>query len=188
LKEFLRKVINQFGHFKKIIALACVIALVTLGVNLSVLNWESSPSPTSSPTPFLSTSPTPIYTSGHVEYPSYGKIYVTGVEIYGGDLQGGKFQWGALYLGNSRNVSFYVHSTSYVPVKLTLSVADWAPSGLDSYLKLSWNYDEKPLLSEQDVFITLTLTSPYTKEFADYLIANDVTSFSFNVQITSTKI
>ncbi len=118
-------------------------------------------------------------------YSSSGIIYVTGVDIFGGDLQGNAIQWNPLYIGDSENASFYVRSTSNIPVMLTYSVTDWLPQGIDSYLSLSWDYVQTPLNYNQTIFLTLTLSSQLSADFAEYLFANNVTSFSFNLQISS---
>jgi hypothetical protein len=145
----------------------------------------STVAPTSTPKP--TPTPEPTYVPYVQNYSSFGHIYVTGVDIYGGDLQGNAIPWNTLYIGDSKNASFYVQSTSNVPVILALRVTDWTPSGIGSYLSLSWDYNQAPLNQYQTIFVTLTLTSPASADFANFLVANNVTSFTFDLHIYSTK-
>jgi hypothetical protein len=144
---------------------------------------ENTPSPTASFTP----NPTylPTYIPGNKQYPSYGQIYVTGIRIYGGDLQGNSIDWGILFLGSQKNVSFYVQSTSNIPITLALNTTEWMPTELGSYLRLSWNYTGEPIAPIQKISMTLSLTLPLSDELENYLINNSVSSFSFNIHISS---
>jgi hypothetical protein len=193
-------------RFRKIIFLFCLVVLLTSVVNLLIFggsfNSDKPPEPSTSPIPSLSPfvsptpslspattqAPNPTYVPLVQNYTSRGYIYVTGVDIYGGDLQGNAIQWDTLYIGDSKNVSFYVQSESNVPVILAYSASDWAPIGIDSYLSLSWDYNGTSLSQYQTIFVTLTLTSPFSTDFAKYLVDHNVTSFSFNIHISSTKL
>jgi len=152
-------------------------------------NVVPTPTPTLTPTPEPTVTPTPnpSYVPGEKNYSSYGNLYVTGVEIYGGDLEGNQIRWGHLYLGDSKDVSFFVLSTSNVPIRLSLSVTDWTPPGISSFLNLSWNYNQTIINPNQGVYLTLTLTTPISQEFTNYLINNNVNLFNFNIHIYSTK-
>jgi hypothetical protein len=155
-------------------------------MNALLMN-QSNPNATPSPTPKPTPSPEPTYLPGEKNYSSYGNVYVTGVEIYGGGIEGNQIKWGSLYIGDSTDVSFFVRSTSNVPIVLSLSVTDWAPSGISSFLHLYWNYNQTIINPHEETFLTITLTTPNSPEFANYLINNNVNSFNFNIHIYSIK-
>jgi hypothetical protein len=127
-----------------------------------------------------------IYSPENAQFPSYGQLYVTGIQVHGNDLQGDSINWGRLYPGSQKNVSLYVRSISNVPVTLTLTVTDWAPEDLGSYLHLYWNYTGEQIAPNQEICLNFTLTVPSSEDFEDYLINNLVSSFSFNLHISST--
>jgi hypothetical protein len=127
-----------------------------------------------------------IYPPENAQFPSYGQVYVTGIQVHGNDLQGDSINWGRLYPGSQKNVTLYVRSISNVPITLTLTVTDWAPKDLGSYLHLYWNYTCEQIAPNQEICLNFTLTVPSSEEFEDYLINNLVSSFSFNLHISST--
>lgn len=96
---------------------------------------EQTPNPTSTPCQPLKPTSAPTPTPNPK---SEGHTYVTGIKIFGGDLQGNDIKLNTLYLGKSINVSFFAQSTSNGPVTLSYLVADWSPPGIGSYLRLSW--------------------------------------------------
>jgi hypothetical protein len=108
---------------------------------------------------------------------------VTGLEVYGGNLSGRSIGWGTLNVGDSENVSFYVRSTSNVPIVLAFDVSDWYPPAMSSYLVLSWDYNGTCLRPNQSILLTLTLASSSSEDFKNYLINNNVTSFNFDIHI-----
>jgi hypothetical protein len=130
--------------------------------------------------------PPTIYLPENTQYPSYGQIYATGIQVHGNNLQENSINWGKLYLGNQKNVFLYVCSISNVPVTLALSVTDWAPVDLGSYLHLNWNYTGEQIAPNQEICLNLTLTVPSSDSFKNYLVENLVSSFSFNLRISST--
>ena len=142
-----------------------------------------TPIPTSTQAPHLTptqiTTPTPVQSSS-------SPIYVSGGRIFGGDLQDNTIQWGKLYLGFSANASFYLQSTGNLPVVLSFEASEWSPSGIGSYLSVSWDYNGSQLEPNQTILLTITLTSPLSEDFANYLISNNVTTFSFSLYIIAT--
>jgi hypothetical protein len=120
--------------------------------------------------------------------PTTGTIYVSGLEIYGGDIksESGKnyIDWGELSVGASKNVSFYVQTTSNVDVILGLNVTGWAPAGIEDYISISWSYNGTLLSSDQEpLWVTVNLDVSSSGEFISYLVANNVTAFSFDMTI-----
>ena len=117
-----------------------------------------------------------------------GEISVKGLVIYGGDTEaeGNKvyIDWGELTLGASKNASFYVLSNSNVNVTLGLNVTDWLPTGIDDYIKISWNYDGTVLTPDRrPLLVTVNLNVASSKEFIDFLVDNSVTSFGFDMTV-----
>jgi hypothetical protein len=122
--------------------------------------------------------------------PTAGTIYVSDLEIYGGDIkaESGKvyIDWGELTFGASKNATFYVRSTSNVDVELGLNVTNWIPSGIEDYLDISWDYNGTILSSEPDqvpLLVTVNLTVSSNEEFIDFIVENEVTSFGFDMTI-----
>jgi hypothetical protein len=193
-----------FRRFGRLILLIAIIVIITTAINIlfflssgyhnfpivtpnptSTPISTSDPSPTPSPSP--TTTPTPIYVPYEKNYSSIGRIYVTGVKVYGNSLQGESIVWGDLYIGDSKSTSIFVESTSNVPVKLIYNVSDWFPPAISQYLNLYWDYDGAPLNPGQTISIKLTLTSQYSADFANYLFNNQVSSFYFSIHFFSTK-
>lgn len=119
--------------------------------------------------------------------PNTGAIYVKGLEIYGGDITSAAgnvtVDWGELFLGTSKNASFYVKSNSNINVTLGLNVTNWKPTGIEKYLTVSWDYDGTLLNSTQTIFVTLNLRVPSSQDFIDFLIEKSVTAFGFDMTI-----
>ncbi len=209
IKSLLSKSKQLVWKFRKTILLVLIVVIATSAGTALMINESRNPyvvptptptptpnntavptfSPTANPTstPRPTPTPQPTYIPGEKQYFSYGKVYVTGAEVYGGDLDGTQLPWGVVYLGDSKSVSFYVRSDSNVPITLSLSITDWMPSGISSYLNVSWNYNQTVIQPNQEIFLTLTLTTPLSQDFANYLISNNVNSFNFNIHIYSTK-
>ena len=116
-----------------------------------------------------------------------GTITVRGLEIYGGDIKTGSsgkayIDWGELTLGASKNVSFYVQSTSNFDVELGLNVTNWTPAGIEDYITISWDYEGTVLSPDQEPLLaTINLDVSSSEEFIDYLLENNVTSFGFDM-------
>jgi hypothetical protein len=176
-----------------------VVAITTI-VNYSILlsTYKISPSPSpiigNSPTSTATISspsatilptanPSPTYALWGTQYQNSADIYVTGIQVQGGDLHGTSINWGTIYVGSSKNVSFRVQSTSNIPIKLSYNITNWAPSEIGSYLNLVWNYNETQIEPNQELLLTLTLTAPLSDEFENYLITNNITAFSFNLNV-----
>ena len=122
--------------------------------------------------------------------PTTGTIYVSGLEIYGGDIKSESekvyVDWGELTLGASKNATFYVRSTSNVDVELGLNVTNWIPSGIEEYLDISWDYNGTMLSSGPDqvpLLVTVNLTVASNEEFIDFIVENNVTSFGFDMTV-----
>jgi hypothetical protein len=126
-----------------------------------------------------------------VTVPSVGTIHLTGVEVYGGDIRlvdgVASIDWGTVQFGDSRNVSFYLRSTSNEQTRLAFNVTDWSPEEIKNYVKLSWNYSGTQLAPKQEILVIFTLSTVDTRIFADYLVSNNVTSYNFKINIHPTE-
>jgi hypothetical protein len=203
LKTNVRKAENNLKNLRDPLFLIADVLLIILVVSFAfsqfsepINNIRPTPMPTqtSNPTPTPTNTPnptsTPIQTPKPAPTPTptnQGHIYITGITIFGGDLQGNNIQLNTLYLGESMNVSFYARSTSYRPITLTYLINDWSPPGLGSYLWLTWNYNGLPINPNQTIMLTLTLSAPYSDAFANYLITNNITTYGFNLNIYYTQ-
>jgi hypothetical protein len=153
-----------------------------------ILNPTSTPiNPTLKPILTSNPAPSPTYLSGMNIIPNSGNIIVTGAIVYGGDLSEGFIKWGNLSMGDTETASFYLRSTSNVPIVLSLDESEWTPAGIDRYLYVSWNYTGESILPGNEISISMSLSSLITQEFADFLNQNNYSSFSFNVHISSAK-
>jgi hypothetical protein len=119
--------------------------------------------------------------------PSIGTIYVTGVEVYGGDIKStsgtASIDFGTFYLTETRNASFYLRSVSNIPVKLAFNVTNWSPEGLAPYMTLAWNYTGTQIAPREEIPLTFTLSLSSSGDLVNYLITNNVTSFNFDLHI-----
>ncbi len=117
-----------------------------------------------------------------------GTIATTGIEAFGGDIKSingiPSIDWGTIQFGETRNVSFFLRSTSNVPTKLTFNVTEWSPKGIETYLTLSWNYNGTYIQPNQKIPVTLKLNASDTIDFAKYLTSNDITSYSFTLNVS----
>lgn len=127
--------------------------------------------------------------------PSFATIYVLGYEAYGGDiaLKDGNqtLDWGTIYVGTSTNLSFYLRSKSSTITTPTLNVTDWSFRNQQDQnvslppinnISITWNATAA-LTPNQEVYATLTMEIPSDNSFVNYLITNQVKTFSFEIQI-----
>jgi hypothetical protein len=197
-----KKNIGGLRQLLYLIAIFALISLVVIEYSAQSFHPENNTEPTSSPTPtpnsnysftptpkpMCSFSPTsnPTYIPNEQDFSSNGYIFVQGVRIFGGDLQENAIQFNTLYIGDSKNVSFYVQSTSNFPVRLSFLVTDWSPHEIGAFLILNWDYNGLPINPNEEILLTLTLSSPLSEDFANYLISNNVSTFGFIIHVTST--
>jgi len=176
LKNFLRSFFKTLHSQRKIVLLVITVVVITVLVHTLISVWLSR------------------FHNWNV--PSVGTIYAIGVEVYDGDLvQDGNqsyVDWGTVYPGISTNRSFYIRSDSNVEITPTLellnvtflsSEGENVTDPLNNYMSLTWNYNNTPLTPLQEVYVTLTLSVSSDIDFINFLINNNVTSFSFNIHI-----
>jgi hypothetical protein len=184
--DLIKKGVSRIAHFfyssRKTILLILVVVLVTLVFSYFIA-------------PFVNDDANNNAGNGADEIsdrtlPTTGTIYVSGLEIYGGDTKSRSgnvyIDWAELTLGSSKSASFYVRSTGNADVELGLNVTKWTPSGIGDYLNISWDYDGTLLGSgpnQVPLLVTINLAVSSSGEFIDFILENKVTSFSFDMTI-----
>ena len=121
-----------------------------------------------------------------LEIPSIGTVKTIGVEAYWDQNLKNKTEvidWDIIWLGSSKNVTFYVRSISNVKTVLQINATNWNPTNISNNMDLSWNYDETPINPGEVIQVTITLSTTYSKPFVEYLMSNNVEEFSFDIII-----
>jgi hypothetical protein len=181
--DFLKKVVTGIPRFlyrsRKTILLIIVVVLVTLVFNFLVASWFNNGANNNGNNGV-----------NDQTVPTTGTLYVSGLEIFGGDIEsnsGNDFiDWGELSPGDSKNASFYVQSTSGVDVLLGLNVTGWTPAGIENYITISWDYNGTLLsLGQEALLVTVNLDVSSSGEFIDFIVANEVTSFDFDITVSA---
>ena len=137
--------------------------------------------------------------NSNIYLPSIGAIHTINVEVYGGDLKelsnGQKFlDWGTVYPGMMVNRTLNVTSRSNVDAVLIIKTMNWAfnnsqgkivkgPVNKTDYLTLKVSLNETLIHPNQTLELTLTLKVADSDDFIDFLIENDVKTFSFDICI-----
>ena len=83
--------------------------------------------------------------------------------------------WGALEAGGYITKELYIKNSGNVEITLSLNTLNWRPVTAVDYLRFTWNYDGKPLMSGKIVIVVLTLE-------VDSAI-RDINDFSFDLEI-----
>jgi hypothetical protein len=166
-KNKLGRLTSFLRHSRRTLFLIIVVASITTIINTLVAVWLSH--------------------SGILTIPGIGTIRVTGMEAYGGDLNSTgetiSLDWGMFHLPDSKNASFYLRSISNIPLKLAFNVTNWSPEGLSLYMTLSWNYTGAQIAPNEEIQVTFNLSLSSSIDLINYLIANNVTSFNFDIYI-----
>ena len=125
-----------------------------------------------------------------------GKIHTLNVEVYGGNLTtiNGELalDWGTVYPGIKVNRTFYIKSESNIEGILTIKTGNWTFKNTKTftYNETEWmNIIEPPwnktkLQPKQEIFATITLNVTNSQEFINWLVENEIKSFSFDITIT----
>lgn len=122
-----------------------------------------------------------------------GTIYITGVETYGSDV---KFtsemkltgliltiDWGTFHLIDSKNVSFYLKSTRKTPITLSFNVTKVSPECLRPCMNFSWDYNGTQIALNEEILVTFTFRLSPSIDLISYIVANNITSFNFELSI-----
>jgi hypothetical protein len=184
---FLKKVVAGIPRFlyrlRKIILLVVVVALVMLVFSFLIASWFNNGASNNGNNGANANDEINDQT-----IPTKGTLYVSGLDIYGGDTESESgnvyIDWGELTLGASKNASFYVRSNSNVDVELELNVANWTPAGIEDFIGISWDYNGTLLSpSSESLLVTVSLDVSLSGEFIDFIVDNGVTSFGFDMTV-----
>jgi len=112
---------------------------------------------------------------------SVGSVKAAGVKVYRESAcvnEMSSIDWGVTEAGSSKNVTVYVKNTGNTAVILSLSTANWNPSGASSYIALSWDYGGQSVnpAGVAQVKLTLRISSSIA----------GITNFSFDIIVTGT--
>jgi len=132
---------------------------------------------------------------------SIGNIHTLHVEVYGKDIkvrEGQKFlDWGTVYPGTLTNYTFNVTSRSNIQAKLIIKAINWTfynsqnqivkQTNETNYVILISTYNETLMDPKQTIQVILTLKVIHSDEFIDFLIENDIQTFSFDIRIYLTE-
>jgi hypothetical protein len=195
LKNTFARILRFFLQYRKLALLLAVVVLITFIFSFLLLAWFGNNS-----VPGSNSNYSPDGNGGNVPNSEYdrnvstsGTIKVEGLEIYGGDVtvESGKvyIDWGELTLGSSKKATFYVLSNSNVNVTLGLNVTNWTPAGIEDYITISWNYNGVVLSPEHEpLSVTVSLNVSSSREFIDFLVENNVTSFGFDIIVYASEV
>jgi hypothetical protein len=177
MREWIEPVANAiFGRWKRLV-LIIIVVITLIAVIAPIASW------------LIETSP--------ARFPSAGYIRTTGVMVYDDpNVKNAtkEILWGTIYLGSKINVTKYVRSISNVDTTINMTTGNWTftnshntnisePANRQSYMNLTWDYDNTIVGPGQVIQVTLILTVEDNPTFIDYLIQNDVRAFSFDINI-----
>jgi hypothetical protein len=87
--------------------------------------------------------------------------------------------WGTLDPGTTATATVYLKNEGNVPVTLSISASNWAPSSASSYFTLTWNRAGNVLAVGASVQAVLSLAVSSS--------ISGITTFSFDITITATQ-
>jgi len=184
MKFSYQSLVEFLQRYKKIILLIIAVVLITILLQTLISMWLSR--------------------SNAIRLPSFGTIFTLQAEVYGGSLKelsnGQKLiDWGTVYPGTTVNRTFYVMSKSNVEAKLIIKAMNWVfnnsrgeivkgfPTNETDYMTLIASLNETLMNPNQSLEVTLTLMVSSSSDFINFIIENEVTSFSFDIYIYMSK-
>jgi len=92
-----------------------------------------------------------------------------------------EIDWGTVYPGDTFSKEIYLKTLGNANATLHSYAINWSPSGIDQYLNYSWDSENKTILPNQPIKVTLYLTVssdiPYTySEFSFDIIVEATTT------------
>ena len=166
--------LNSFAKLlhpsKKTVLLILLVAAITVLISAAISMWLSK--------------------TGNLRIPSVGNVITLGAEAYWDkdcENKTEKVDWNMVWPGSSKNVTLYLRSMSNVDTKLNLNTTNWNPADISDYINLSWNYNGTPVTPHQVVRVTLTLSASSSYSFINYLVANNVNEFGFDMTIYASE-
>jgi hypothetical protein len=136
------------------------------------------------------------------QMPTIGNIITTGYEAHGGDINETAntqtLDWGAIYIGGSTNRSFILKNKSNIITTPQLNATNWTfknqqgqqvdpPSVNNIIINMTLN-PLPPLDPNEETNATVTLTVRFDTTFVDYIINNNVRTFSFDIIIQASQV
>jgi len=170
IRRFLTSLIEFLRRSKKTVLLILIVAVVSVAITTEISILLSK--------------------INNLHLPSLGTIKTIGVEAYWGlnlENKTETIDWGTISPGSSTNRTFYIRSVSNFEATLNLDTTSWNPANISDYISLSWSYDGTSLNPGETVQVTLTLSASSSSSFINYLIANDVKDFNFDIVITASE-
>jgi hypothetical protein len=167
LFDFLRKFPRPS---KKTVLLIFVVAAVTLLLSAAISIWLSQVT--------------------KLRVPSVGNVITIDLEAYWDkncENETKQVDWGIIWPGSSKNVTFYLRSISNVNTRLNFNTTNWDPADISDYINLSWNYDGTPINPQEVVQVTLILSASSSYSFMEYLVTNNIIEFSFDINIDASE-
>ena len=160
----------NFPPLKKTVLLILTVATITLLISSAASIWLSK--------------------TTELEIPSIGTIKTIGIEAYWDESLENKtevIEWDKIWVGSSKNVTFYIRSTSNVQTVLKLNTTNWNPTNISKYVNLYWDYNGT-LINHGDVIrVTMIISAPQSINFIDYIISYNVKEFSFDIVIHASE-
>jgi hypothetical protein len=180
MKYLFTSLIEFLRRSKKTVLLILVVAAITIALSTTISMFLSR--------------------INHLRIPSLGTIHTFRVEAYGGNItlkDGIQYvDWGTVYPGTLINRSLYLQSKSNIEAIFILEAANWTcrdsndnivTDPINNYMNLTWDYTATQISPGEAIYVTLTLQASPDESFINYLITNNVTSFSFEIVIYASE-
>ena len=179
----LRKVVARLRFLKvpyKLLILVAIVAIVSVAGSALVAI-------------LLSDSGSEIY------LPSVGTIKTIGVETYwdqNGENKIEALTWDELKIEKDElneitmepiSTTVYVKSVSNFRVTMNIFLTDWSPAEISDYLTVSWDYEGEEMDPGDIIPVTLTLSAQSSDAFIDYILENNIQSFSVSIHFVATE-
>ena len=62
------------------------------------------------------------------------------------------------------------------------------PENIEPFIHVSWNYTGTQMAPAEEIFVRIDLNTSSSADFIDYLVNNQVTSFSFGLNIKAEEL
>lgn len=93
--------------------------------------------------------------------------------------------WGSVEPGMTRNTTVYIRNEAKQNVNLAVDTTNWQPENISRYMNLTWDYNGVAVFPGEIIQVTFALSSSSSLDFTNYLIAHDVSEFSFDIIINA---
>lgn len=136
----------------------------------------------------------------NLHFPSIGTIRTTGIKAYwdkGLMNQSTQVPWGIVHPGSAYNATVFLRSVSNVKITLRITTSNWTlrnsenivfgPAERTDFMNMTWDYNGSVLNPGQVIQVTLTLRVEDSRDFIEFLNQNDVTAFSFDIDMEAVE-